>query len=384
MSEVITAGLDYTVGDLPSSDYCVSPEVPGKEVWSLIQDQADLPGVIIANGDHLLGMISRRRFLERMSRPYSLEIYLKRPIQALLEIENVPVLEVPSGCSITDAAKAALERPLELVYEPLVVITPGEMPRMVDLHVLLLAQSQILAASMDMVQQQTTALQDSLTQLTEEQRKVQEYAQMLEGQQAEIQRRNQLLENQKAELTQKSQEIGRLNDRFVMIGQLLSLEGKRAFQATFAGVNTIFSTTGEIIQVGETLERELESVDSATRLIEEVSRQVRHLSMQASVAISKAGTQLAGFSDIALEINKLASQTSEASSQVNRVASRFRACIKENNEAARTGAEVARSLIQKIQSAEVALAELQKLVGRGGPGEEGTGVDHEQPVALEA
>ncbi|MEN9218511.1 MAG: hypothetical protein Q6J33_05830 [Gloeomargarita sp. DG_2_bins_126] len=357
------AAMDYRVSDLPYTDYCVDPSTPGKEVWSRVQADNELCGVILQREDQLVGMISRRRFLERMSRPYSLEIYLKRPIEAILEVENVPVLEVSGDARIDEVAAAALNRPIELVYEPVVVIIPDQPPRLIDLHVLLLAQSQLLAATNAIVQQKTAELQSSLDRLTEEQNKVREYTRLLEIKQMENKQRNDLLQAQQEELTRKNKEIEQLNQRFVRIGQLLSLEGKKAFQATFAGVNSICSKTDQIINIGEALEKELESVDSATKIIEDVSKQVRHLAVQAAVVANQAGGQLTGFGYITSEIGKLVSQTFEASSQVNRVATRFRSKIQDNGEAARSTAETARSLIQKIQAAEVALAELEQVVG---------------------
>lgn len=357
------AAMDYRVSDLPYTDYCVDPSTPGKEVWARVQADAELSGVILQREDQLVGMISRRRFLERMSRPYSLEIYLKRPIEAILEVENVPVLEVPGDARIDEVAAAALNRPLELVYEPVVVIIPDQLPRLVDLHVLLLAQSQMLAATNAIVQQKTAELQSSLDRLTEEQNKVREYTRLLEIKQMENKQRNDLLQSQQEELSRKTKQIEELNERFVRIGQLLSLEGKKAFQATFSGVNSICGTTDKIINIGEALEKELEAVDSATKIIEDVSKQVRHLAVQAAVVANQSGGQLAGFSYITSEIGKLVSQTFEASSQVNRVATHFRTKIQENGEAARSTAETARSLIQKIQRAEVALAELEQVVG---------------------
>jgi CBS domain-containing protein len=355
--------MDYRVSDLPYTDYCVDPSTPGKEVWHRVHEDTELSGVILQREDQLVGMISRRRFLERMSRPYSLEIYLKRPIEAILEVENVPVLEVPGDARIDEVAAAALNRPIELVYEPVVVIIPDQPPRLVDLHVLLLAQSQMLAATNAIVQQKTAELQSSLDRLTEEQNKVREYTRLLEIKQMENKQRNDLLQAQQEELSRKTKEIEELNQKFVRIGQILSLEGKKAFQATFSGVNSICNTTDQIISIGEALEKELEAVDSATKIIEDVSKQVRHLAVQAAVVANQSGGQLAGFGYITSEIGKLVSQTFEASSQVNRIASRFRSKIQENGEAARSTAETARSLIQKIQRAEVALTELEEAVG---------------------
>ncbi len=208
MEEMATlAAMDYRIRDLPYTDYCVDPSTPGKEVLARIQEDTELSGVIVLREDQLVGMISRRRFLERMSRPYSLEIYLKRPIEAILEVENVPILEVPGDARIDEVVAAALNRPLELVYEPVVVIVPDHPPRLVDLHVLLLAQSQMLAAANAIVQQKTAELQSSLDRLTEEQNKVREYTRLLEIKQMESKQRNELLQMQQQELAAQTKEI---------------------------------------------------------------------------------------------------------------------------------------------------------------------------------
>jgi hypothetical protein len=79
-----------------------------------------------------------------MSQPYSLELYLQRPIKRFWEMFNTPVLELPAECLITQAVQEALARPSETLYEPLAIRFPSQTLKVLDLHLLLLAQSQLL------------------------------------------------------------------------------------------------------------------------------------------------------------------------------------------------------------------------------------------------
>ncbi len=93
----------------------------------------------------IVGLISRRKFLERMSQPYSLELFLKRPVKALLNVVKPEFLQLFSTCKIEHAAIIALSRPADLVYEPIVVEQEDGQLRILNIHVLLLAESQVLS-----------------------------------------------------------------------------------------------------------------------------------------------------------------------------------------------------------------------------------------------
>jgi len=56
-----------------------------------------------------IGMISRRRFLEQMSRPYGLELFLFRPLRSLHRFASSEVLMVPRDMLIVEAAHQSLQ-----------------------------------------------------------------------------------------------------------------------------------------------------------------------------------------------------------------------------------------------------------------------------------
>ncbi|GEM_PF-1843532 len=114
-----------------------------------------LPGIILMYGGELVGMISRRHFFEQLSRPYGRELFLRRPVGNLYRFVTVHLMVIPQQTLISKAAQLVLSRPPHLLYEPVVVRQPSHqnstvgvyshLPtyKILDIHQLLLAQSQI-------------------------------------------------------------------------------------------------------------------------------------------------------------------------------------------------------------------------------------------------
>jgi two-component system, NtrC family, sensor kinase len=115
----------------------------GKELAKTFDDYPLIPGILLTEKGRIITMISRRNFLEIMTRPYSLELFMKRPIKSLLEIINNQFLICSGEMTIVDAAKKSLKRPPELLYEPILVDLGHQQYAIADVHQLLLAQSEI-------------------------------------------------------------------------------------------------------------------------------------------------------------------------------------------------------------------------------------------------
>jgi len=362
MNIPIPSSLSTTLGKLPLADCRVSLSDRGSVIEHLFEQNLDLPGVIVVEDTRVAGVISRRRFHECISKGFSQEIFLKRPIRIFLEqMSDRSILQMSLTDQVQKAMQLALSRSAENWYEPILVVdaqtkrSKVESFFLLSFDVLLVAQSEILTVVNHEIEEQAL-------QLAAEQKKVSEYAQLLERQQAIIQERNQLLEVNQTELLRRSQEVAQLNQRFVQIGQILSVEGKKAFQATFESANAICRNTGLIMRNGRLLNDELDTVRSISKMIEKVSHQVRHLAIQAAIVANQCGSKMHGFSHITEEIGKLGSQTFEAGRQVELIASRLESRIQELTDSAQSGTAVARSLIGKIERTQVALTELEELI----------------------
>ena len=370
MKSLTRLSADLPVGELRLSDFQVSASTLARVVADQFERRPDLPGVMVMEGSHLLGAISRRRFHEHMSHPYSQELFLKRPMQAFLDANqgNLRTLKLPSTEKVELAVQMALRRSAADLYEPIVVeFADDGLPNfeayfLLGFQTLLLAQSRILESVNQEIWQQQKQIQTYLNDLEAERRKVTDYAQLLESKQTVIQDRNQQLEQQQQELLQRSQEISQLNQRFLQVGQLFSVEGKKAFQATFSGSAAICDRMNRVVGIGQQLHEELRAIRTTAHTISQLSERVRHLANRASLVFAQTGNELGGFSHIAAEIRDLVEQTAAANQQTERVTMSFSDRVEDLVAAARSGKEDARSLTGNIQQAEEALAELEAMV----------------------
>ncbi|HEY9820217.1 MAG TPA: ATP-binding protein [Candidatus Sericytochromatia bacterium] len=156
-SEPQSLSLESTIQELLLYDFQVEVSRLGKEVAQNFRVNPLLPGAILMEQGKFVGMISRRRFLEQMSRPYGLELFLKRPLYSLYRFANAEVLRLNGDTLIVDAARRSLERSAELLYEPIVVELEAGCYRLVDAHQLLVAQSKIHELATQMLNEQTQA-----------------------------------------------------------------------------------------------------------------------------------------------------------------------------------------------------------------------------------
>ncbi len=177
-------GLRSTLQELTLYDFLLDSDCLGGEVTSIFQKNLLLPGIIITDKGKFAGMISRRRFFEHMSRPYSLELFSQQPLLVLYRFTQIDILILDRNTSIMVAVRQSLGRSPELIHEPIVVQVEAETYKLLDVHQLLLAQLQIHELS-------TVAMRESQSQLRHQ-------AQQLEFALLELQRTQaQLIQTEK-------------------------------------------------------------------------------------------------------------------------------------------------------------------------------------------
>ncbi len=147
--------LDSTIRELSLYDFQIESSHLGKEVYQIFQTNPLLPGAILTDRGKFAGMISRRRFLERLSSPYGLELFLKRPLSSLYRFASTDVLILQGDLPIVAAARDSLQRSAEILYEPVVVERELGTYRLLDVHQLLVAQSYIHQLTTKLLHEQT-------------------------------------------------------------------------------------------------------------------------------------------------------------------------------------------------------------------------------------
>ena len=92
-----------------------------------------------------------------MSGPFCRELFLRKPIREFLNTWRNNVLRLEADCSIHRAAELALARPHEETYDPILVDYGSGRLGLLDIHALLIAQSQLLALSKAIEEQRDAA-----------------------------------------------------------------------------------------------------------------------------------------------------------------------------------------------------------------------------------
>lgn len=173
--------LAATLADLPTHNFRIDSATLSHSVVERFKQEPDLPGALIVSGDRLIGLLSRTKCFEYLSRPYSLEIYLARPVAVLLETiaavearlagsERValpPYFALPDQTPILDAAARALQRPESRAYEPIAVQVADSQYYLLDMRVLLLAQSHLLSLANQTIQARDRRLAQQNSALVE-------------------------------------------------------------------------------------------------------------------------------------------------------------------------------------------------------------------------
>ncbi len=96
-------------------------------------------------------------------------------------------------------------------------------------------------------------------------------------------------------------------------------EGGRIVRDTFSAMDDIVSTIGVSARTVEALGRSSDRIGAITRVIEQIADQTELLSLNAAIEAARAGPHGRTFAVVAQEVQKLAEQTADATSEIARV-----------------------------------------------------------------
>lgn len=136
-----TQALPVCIADLDSHHATVSPTTLTETVVALFESRPDLPGVIVLDGDRPTHLVTRLKLFERLGHRYGVELFLRKPLAELSQVLHLPACIMPGYLRIDDAVRQALQRPAADLYDPIVVETqPGKF-QILEMTLLLTAQS---------------------------------------------------------------------------------------------------------------------------------------------------------------------------------------------------------------------------------------------------
>lgn len=159
--------LQSTLADLPSHDFLVGPRVLGSVVAARFEAEPELPGVVIRAGERLVGAFSRRQFLEKVGKLYGIEVYLNRPVAIMVKNIGPRHIALQSTQTIQSAAEMVLRSPANFFEDALIVVFPDGHVALIDVRVLILAQSHLLGLVTE-IEQQRRQLAESMQRIGRE------------------------------------------------------------------------------------------------------------------------------------------------------------------------------------------------------------------------
>lgn len=133
--------LESTLQDLSLYEVQVDMSQKGFILTQIFESDPSLPGVILKQGKTFIGMISQRRFFERISRPYAQDLFLGRSLFVFYNFAQMELLMLPGETPVVEAAQHAIRRSPQFLYEPIVVQLSDDEYRVLDVQQLLIAQS---------------------------------------------------------------------------------------------------------------------------------------------------------------------------------------------------------------------------------------------------
>lgn len=133
--------IPVCIADLPAHDCQVSPETLTEQVVAELENSPELPGVLIVKNRKLIGFLTRLKLFERLGHRYGVELFMRKPILELNSIMQARVEALPGNLRVDEALQRALKRPPLDIYDPVVMELRNKMFRILDMNVLVLAQS---------------------------------------------------------------------------------------------------------------------------------------------------------------------------------------------------------------------------------------------------
>lgn len=143
-----------TLESLTGSEQTLAPEETIATAVRMLDANPALAGILILDGGRLPGVLSRQKLYETLSRPYGVAVFMNRPIKVLFETQMEPLHFFRGDMTVDMAVPEALERPPAQRYEPLPIQRSDGSYFLLDLKILLMAQSALLENAATIVSRQ--------------------------------------------------------------------------------------------------------------------------------------------------------------------------------------------------------------------------------------
>ncbi|MBN2873538.1 MAG: hypothetical protein JXM71_00460, partial [Spirochaetales bacterium] len=141
------------VGSLPGFACSLGSQALVNEALDAMNAEPELPGLIVSLPNGGIHVLSRTKLFETLGRPYGIAVFMNRPVATLFDGNTTSPLIVDRSAGVDETVRAAMSRDASFRYDP-IVVNAEDGYRLVDLRVLLLAQSTMVTESATIVARQ--------------------------------------------------------------------------------------------------------------------------------------------------------------------------------------------------------------------------------------
>ncbi|MEJ5223716.1 MAG: GAF domain-containing protein [Anaerolineales bacterium] len=136
--------LPVCIADLEAHIVSVPPLTLTETVVELFENNPSLPGIMVMDRGRPTNVITRLKLFEQLGHRYGIELFLRKPIVELNRSLRLPTYIMPGYLRIDDAIRLALKRPPSDLYDPIVVEADTGHYQLLEMNLLLTAQSHIV------------------------------------------------------------------------------------------------------------------------------------------------------------------------------------------------------------------------------------------------
>ncbi|NJO46822.1 MAG: ATP-binding protein [Oscillatoriales cyanobacterium RM2_1_1] len=147
--------LESILQDICSHECQIDVTRSATDLAQLFERNPSAPGVILIDQGEFLGMLSRRRFLELLSRPFGRGLFLQRSLHVLYQFSQKDLLMFPGTALVLDAALEVIRRPASGFSEPVVVQFSDHDYRLIHTQEILIAHACIHSLAIKLLQART-------------------------------------------------------------------------------------------------------------------------------------------------------------------------------------------------------------------------------------
>jgi two-component system, chemotaxis family, sensor kinase CheA len=176
-------GTGSTLAELPGYEASLEMSDRAKKAGDYFHSHPQVPGLLLTERGRFQTVLSRRYYHDVVGRYCGMDLYHPRPLRFMMtRLEELGgALVLPGELRIEEAVRRGLERPRELVYEPLVVDLagddrPGAGVRLIDFEDLLAADARVTLLRSEQMKQILATVREGLLLIDRNHRIGLEYA----------------------------------------------------------------------------------------------------------------------------------------------------------------------------------------------------------------